>query len=118
MKTCSPTPNHVSSLKPLPLPPTPVLPHSTSSLSLLQPPAAHLSPGEVTGYQVGYAEAPGTGTEDEEYRWKSVRGVALTAKVEGLRHYTTYRVTVRAVNQVGSGPPAQPVTVTTTQGGA
>lgn len=66
---------------------------------------------------MGYAEAPRKGKDTEEYRWKSVRGGALTAKLEGLRHYTTYSVTVRAVNQVGSGPPAQVVTVTTTQGG-
>ena len=81
-----------------------------------QAPAAHLNPGEVTGYQVGYRETLLSG-EEGEYRWKSVRGGTMTAKVEGLRHYTAYSVTVRAVNQVGSGPPAQPVTVTTAQGG-
>ncbi|XP_047494788.1 Down syndrome cell adhesion molecule-like protein Dscam2 [Penaeus chinensis] len=86
---------------------------ATISLSW-QAPAAHLSPGEVTGYQVGFREADEG--EASEYRWRSVRGGAMAAEIGSLRHYTAYSVTVRAINQVGAGPPAHPVTVTTSQG--
>ncbi|KAK8745272.1 hypothetical protein OTU49_000103, partial [Cherax quadricarinatus] len=79
-----------------------------------QPPASHLSPGEVTGYQVGFHEAE-LG-EAGEYRWRSARSGVMTSEITGLRHYTAYKVTVRAVNQVGAGPPAQAVIVTTNQG--
>ncbi|XP_063870460.1 cell adhesion molecule Dscam1-like isoform X4 [Scylla paramamosain] len=114
----SPTLSITTLQEPPSAPPTHLRAHARqqASISLTwQTPAAHLSPGEVTGYQVGFREAS-VGGDEGEYRWKSVRGGAMTAKVEGLRHYTAYSVTVRAVNQVGSGPPAQPVTVTTAQG--
>ncbi|KAK7073926.1 hypothetical protein SK128_017781 [Halocaridina rubra] len=79
-----------------------------------QPPASHLSPGEVTGYQVGYQETEGDDVGD--YQWRNVKKGELTTEITGLRHYTLYAVTVRAVNQVGAGPPAPPYSVTTSQG--
>ncbi|XP_071538976.1 cell adhesion molecule Dscam2-like isoform X2 [Panulirus ornatus] len=113
----SPTLSITTLQEPPTAPPTRLRAHARQQATVTlswQPPAAHLSPGEVTGYQVGYHEAD-VG-EDGDQRWRSVRGGALTAEITGLKHYTAYSVTVRAINQVGAGPPAQPVTVTTSQG--
>ncbi|XP_068200860.1 cell adhesion molecule Dscam1-like [Palaemon carinicauda] len=89
--------------------------HKPGTISVSwQPPAPHLNPGEVTGYQVGYQE---TESDDpNEFQWRSVKRTEMTTELTGLRHYTVYTVTVRAVNSVGSGPTSQAVTVTTSQG--
>ncbi|KAK4310368.1 hypothetical protein Pmani_018061, partial [Petrolisthes manimaculis] len=51
------------------------------------------------------------------WKWRSVRGgQQLSGEVMDLKHYTSYTVTVRAVNRVGPGPIATPVSVTTSQG--
>nr|XP_045620714.1 Down syndrome cell adhesion molecule-like protein Dscam2 [Procambarus clarkii] len=113
----SPTLSITTLQEPPTAPPTRLRAHARQQATITltwQAPAAHLSPGEVTGYQVGYQEVE-LG-EEGEYRWRSARGGAMTAEIMALKHYTAYRVTVRAVNQVGAGPPAQPVIVTTSQG--
>ncbi|KAK8745264.1 hypothetical protein OTU49_000095, partial [Cherax quadricarinatus] len=113
----SPTLSITTLQEPPTAPPTRLRAHGRQQTTITvtwQAPAAHLSPGEVTGYQVGFQEAE-LG-EAGEYRWRSARSGTMTSEITGLRHYTAYRVTVRAVNQVGAGPPAQAVVVTTSQG--
>ena len=57
----------------------------------------------------------------EDYTWRWVRGKqgnpALTITLKNLLHYTKHAVTVRAMNEVGAGPMAVPVMVTTREAG-
>lgn len=65
-----------------------------------------------------YNDGVSGGGDGDGWRWRSVRGgQQLSGEVMDLKHYTSYTVTVRAVNRVGPGPIATPVSVTTSQGG-
>ncbi|KAF2351009.1 Fibronectin type III [Trinorchestia longiramus] len=63
-------------------------------------------------------------SDSNEFSWRSFRPrdsepdlqePSLTLTLRGLKHYTKYALTVRAVNEVGPGPMARPVTVTTSE---
>lgn len=84
----------------------------------MQPPLVSYSNGEILGYQVGYREAPGSSvpsTAPQQVR--TVRGHRFEVTLTSLRQFTRYEVTVRAFNQVGSGPASPTQSVATLEGG-
>ncbi|XP_067002094.2 cell adhesion molecule Dscam1 [Anabrus simplex] len=96
-------------------PPIDISTEATSPESLLvrwKPPLLSYSNGEILGYQVGYREVP-----NGQQQVRTVRGRhRLESSISGLRQYTRYEVTVRAFNQVGSGPASPPQLITTLEG--
>ena len=66
-------------------------------------------------------------TRAEEYVWRWVRSSSggsgsnalgpYSTTLKNLQHYTKYSVSVRAVNEVGTGPMAVPISVTTREAG-
>lgn len=70
--------------------------------------------GELLGYAVQVSEA-GSGNKT---RAATVHGWASTKlNVKGLKKFTRYEVTVRAVNAVAAGPSTAPVIASTQEGG-
>ncbi|XP_069681715.1 cell adhesion molecule Dscam1-like isoform X3 [Periplaneta americana] len=101
-------------------PPIDVTVEATSPESLVvkwKPPLVSYSNGEILGYQVGYREIPaGNAPATAPQQLRTVRGRRLEVTLTSLRQYTRYEVTVRAFNQVGSGPASPAQTVTTLEG--
>jgi len=92
-----------------------------------------MSNGVIEAYQVGFRIAstqpspgpslPSSASSSSSANsaigmtWRVVRGGGQGAvNITGLRPYTTYEVSVRAINSVGAGPPSTPVSSTTKEG--
>lgn len=92
--------------------------HTVPCSFRMQPPLVSYSNGEILGYQVGYREASGNSAPSTAAQQvRTVRGRRLEVTLTSLRHFTRYEVTVRAFNQVGSGPASPTQSVTTLEGG-
>ncbi|XP_075215283.1 cell adhesion molecule Dscam2-like [Lycorma delicatula] len=70
-----------------------------------------LNKDDVTGFQVSYNEL-GNPAEIKTVRGNQIMGTTLT----GLKQFTRYEVAVRAYNQVGPGPPSDPIIASTVEG--
>ncbi|XP_047000635.1 Down syndrome cell adhesion molecule-like protein Dscam2 [Schistocerca americana] len=100
-------------------PPIDISVEATMPESLLvrwKPPLQSYANGEILGYHINYRQVSGPGGQGQQLQ-RTVRGAhRLEVLLTSLEHYTRYEVTVRAFNQVGSGPASPPHFVTTLEG--
>lgn len=99
-------------------PPLDVSGEATDSDSMLirwKPPMTSYVNGHILGYQVFYHDVNGNNVEPSV---RTLRGRhKLEVSLTGLKQFTRYEVSVRAFNQVGSGPSSTPIMLSTLEGG-